>query len=128
MAEKNGDVAACQKPGAAEPGLGGDGVDLGKRLELLIQEAPPAVADRARLRLTASALYPHQDVDHLRQAAIGDLEEEEAWPALTWACLSAVTSAFDLGADGERGGRPSARTMREPLDSLASELAAMSLF
>ena len=53
---------------------------------------------------------------------------EEAWPALTWACFRAVTSALILVPMASEAASSEARTMREPLDSLASELAAMSLF
>ncbi|MEZ5904994.1 MAG: hypothetical protein R3C69_07810 [Geminicoccaceae bacterium] len=102
--ERRGDVAA-QKLGAIELGLGGDGVDLaGERLELLIQEAPLVVADRARLRLDGQRLHPHQDVDHLRQAAIGDLEEGGGLAGIDLGLLECGDIGLDLGADGERGG------------------------
>ena len=52
---------------------------------------------------------------------------EDAWPALTAACFSAVTSAFSLVPIAREAASSEALTIREPLDSLASELEALLL-
>jgi hypothetical protein len=49
---------------------------------------------------------------------------EEAWPALTAACLSAVTSALILVPTASEAASSDAFTIREPLESFASELLA----
>ena len=52
---------------------------------------------------------------------------EEAWPALTAACLSAVTSAFSFVPTASEAASSEALTIREPLESFASELDAFAL-
>ena len=49
---------------------------------------------------------------------------EVAWPALTAACFSAVTSALSLVPTASDAASSEALTIREPLDSFASELEA----
>ena len=53
---------------------------------------------------------------------------EEAWPALTAACLSAVTSAFSFVPTARHAASSEARTIREPLESFESELEAAIWF
>ena len=51
---------------------------------------------------------------------------EEAWAALLAPCLSAVTSALILVPTASEAASSEAFTIREPLDSLPSELEAAS--
>src|SRR4051812_43936809 len=53
---------------------------------------------------------------------------ELAWPALTAACFSAVTSALILVPTASDAASSDAFTIREPLDSLANELEALAWF